>query len=97
MIDVCQYPEYASDSEYAMVLNMLGSHKIVNKVSLINIWQGSEFASSSGNTSVTQGSLENSPSYMFDRFLIIRWAFNLSGLEYANKGREYAKVRHVSA
>ena len=32
--------------------------------------------------SVTQGSVVNSPSYMFDRFLSIPWALNLPGLEY---------------
>ena len=32
MIDVWQYSEYALDSEYATVLNMLGSHKVVNKI-----------------------------------------------------------------
>ena len=32
MIDVWQYSEYALDSEYATVLNMLGSQKVVNKI-----------------------------------------------------------------
>ena len=32
LIDVSQYSEYALDSEYATVLNMLGSHKVVNKI-----------------------------------------------------------------
>ena len=31
--------------------------------------------------SVTQGSVVNSPSCMFDRFLSIPWALNLPGLE----------------
>ena len=84
-----QYSEYALDSEYATVLNRLESNKVVNKM-FINTWQGSEYASSSENTSVTQGSVENSPSYMFDRFLIIHWA-------WICKGREYAKVTHGSA
>ena len=52
------------------------------KFSIINIWQGYEYASSSENTSVTQGSLENSLSYMFDRFLSIPWSLSLQGLEY---------------
>ena len=52
------------------------------KFPIINIWQGSEYASSSENTSVTQGSVENSPSYMFDRFLSIPWALDLIILEY---------------
>ena len=38
--------------------------------------------SSSEYTSVTQGSVENIPSYMFDRFLIIPWVLNMLGLEY---------------
>ena len=83
MIDVWQYSKYALDSEYATVLNMLWSHKVVIKFSIINICQGSEYVSSSENTSVTQGSVENSLSYLFDRFLIIHWALNLPGLEYA--------------
>ena len=32
MIDVGQYYEYAFDSEYARVLNMPGSHIILNKI-----------------------------------------------------------------
>ena len=32
MIDVWQYSEYALDSEYATTLNILGSHKVVNKI-----------------------------------------------------------------
>ena len=52
------------------------------KFSIINIWQGSEYTSSSEYTSVTQGSAENSPSYTFDRFLSIPWALELLGLEY---------------
>ena len=37
---VWQYSEYALDSEYATVLNILGLHKAVN-FSIIDIWQGS--------------------------------------------------------
>ena len=65
---------------------MLESQKVVNKIFYQNIWQGFEYASSSENTSVTQGSVENSPSYMFDRFLIIHWALSLPGLEYTRVG-----------
>ena len=50
---------------------------------MIDVWQYSEYALDSENTSVTRGSVENSPSYMFDRFLIIHWAPNLPELEYA--------------
>ena len=32
LIDVCQYSEYALDSEYAMVVNILGLHKVVIKI-----------------------------------------------------------------
>ena len=32
LIDVWQYSEYALNSEYVTVLNMLGSHKVVNKI-----------------------------------------------------------------
>ena len=67
------------DSEYATVLNILGLHKGENKI----FHQGSEYASSSEYTSVTQGSVENSTSYMFDRFLSVPWALNMLGLEYA--------------
>ena len=81
VMDVCQYSEYPLDSEYAMVLNMLESHKWI-KFSMINIWQGSEYTSSSENTNVTQAFVESSPSYMLGRFLSIPWALNLPGLEY---------------
>ena len=49
---------------------------------MIDVWQYSEYALDSENTSVTRGFVENSPSYMFDRFLIIHWDLNLPGLEY---------------
>ena len=61
---------------------MLESQKVVNKIFYQIIWQGFEYASSSEYISVTQGSVENSPSYMFGRFLSIPWALNLPGLEY---------------
>ena len=37
------------------------------KLSIIDTWEGSEYASSSEYTSVTQSSVENSSSHMFDR------------------------------
>ena len=40
------------------------------------------YVSSSEYTNVTQGSVENSLSYMFDRFLIFPWVLNTLGLEY---------------
>ena len=69
-------------TEYTTVLNILGLHKIANKISIIDIWQGFEYASSSEYTSVTQGPVKSSPSYMLDRFLSIPRAVNLLGLEY---------------
>ena len=61
------------DSKYTRL------HKVENKI----FHQGSEYVSSSEYTSVTQGSVENSTSYMFDRFLSVPWALNMLGLEYA--------------
>ena len=61
MIDVWQYYEYTLDSEYAKVLNILGLHLVLNKILHKDIWQGSEYASSSENVSVIQGSVENGP------------------------------------
>ena len=61
---------------------MFGS--ILNMLWILNMpRQGSEYASSSEYTSVTQSSEESSPSYMFDRSLSIPWALNMLGLEYA--------------
>ena len=75
VIDVWQYSEYALDSEYATVLNMLGSHKVVNKIFhhkyLTGFWICLEF-----------WKYQCYPSYMFDRFLSIPWALNLVGLKY---------------
>ena len=62
MIDVWQYYEYAFDFEYASVLNMLGSHIIVNKI-LHNSIMNYEYTLSSKYASVTQGSIEDDPSY----------------------------------
>ena len=83
LIDVLQYSEYVLDSEYATVLNLLGLHKAVNKIfyqrCLTGFWICFEF----WIYSVTQDRLENSPPYMFGRFLIISWALNMLGPEYA--------------
>ena len=68
------------------------------KISIINICKGSEYASSSKNISVTLGSVENSPSRMFDRFLSIPWALNLPGLESSrvmNMPRLYMVLRKL--
>ena len=70
VIRAWQYSEYALESEYAIVLNMLRLDiSLWIKFSIIDIWQGSEYALSSEYACVTQGSEENSPLYMFDRFL----------------------------
>ena len=81
VIDVWQYSEYALDSEYATFLNMLGSDKVVNKIFhykyLTRFWICLEF----WKYQVTQVSVENSPPYMFERFLSSSWALSLPGLE----------------
>ena len=78
-IDCWQYYEYALDSEYARVLNMLGCNTVPNKI--LHIWQGSEYALSSEYASFTQGSVENGPSYPFQ---VLRNLFfkDLRCLEY---------------
>ena len=58
MIDVWYHSEYALDSEYAKVLNMLGLHMILNSI-LHHIWKGSEYASYSEYATSTQGSAES--------------------------------------
>ena len=82
LIDIWHYSIHVLDSEYATVLKMLRLHKVVNKIFHHTFWQGSEYASSSEYTSVTQGSVENSPPHMFKRFLSVSWALSMLGLEY---------------
>ena len=55
MIYVWQYYEYDLDCEYSRVLYMLGLHMLLNKISLINVCQGSEYASNFESASVAQG------------------------------------------
>ena len=50
----------------------------------IGIGHGSEYTSNSDYGSFIQGSVENAPSYMFDRVLSIPRVLNLLGLEYAS-------------
>ena len=70
VIRAWQYSEYALESEYAIVLNMLRLDiSLWIKFSNTDIWQGSEYALSSEYACVTQGSEENSPLHMFDKFL----------------------------
>ena len=52
------------------------------KFSIIDIWQDSEYASSFEYASVTQGFVENVPSYMFDRVLSILRLLNMLPPEY---------------
>ena len=59
-----------------------GYTRLEIKFYIIDIWQGSEYASSSEYTSVTQGSVENNPSYIFHRFPSIPWALNMLELQY---------------
>ena len=49
----------------------------------MDTWQSSEYTSSSEYASVTQGSVENGPSYMSGRVLSIPRVPNMLGLEYA--------------
>ena len=65
-----------------MVLNILRLHNVVNKFSIIDIWQGAEYASRSEYTSVTPDFEKNILSYTFVRFLSIPWVLNMLGLEY---------------
>ena len=54
MIGAWQYSECALESEYAIVLNMLGLYKLMNKICHHwDIWQGSEYALSSECTCYT--------------------------------------------
>ena len=82
MIDVWHYDEYALDSEYARVLNMLSYTWFWIKLHIIDIWQGFKYVWSSEYASAAQGSLENDPSYMFDRVLRIPRIINMLGLEF---------------
>ena len=77
MIDIWHYYEYALYSEYARVLNMLRLLMVLSKFSVIDIWHGSEYAN------VIQGSVQNGPSYMFDRDLSIPWVISMLGHKYA--------------
>ena len=82
VIDVWQYSEYALDSEYGTVLNKLGSHKVVSKIFyhkyLTGFWICLEF----WKYQCYIGSVENIPSYMFDRFLSIPSTLSLPGHEF---------------
>ena len=49
----------------------------------MDIWQCSEYTSSSEQAGVTQSSVANKPSYMFGMVLNIPQILNMLGLEYA--------------
>ena len=95
VIYVWQYSEYALNSEYAMVLNMLGLHKVVNKTFhqryLIGFWMCLEFWKYQYYT----GFCRKQPvihvwqvsEYSFDSQYARAWIY---------KGREDAKVAHSS-
>ena len=78
VIDVWQYSESVLDPEY----EYSEYTKLCIKFSILDIWLGFEYALGSEYTTVTQGSVENNPSYMFDRFLSISWALSMLELKY---------------
>ena len=61
---------------------MLGLHMVLNKFFIIDIWKGSEYASSSEYAIVTHGSVENGSPYS-------------SGTQHA-KARIYIQVMNMS-
>ena len=83
MIDIWQYYKHILDSEYVRVLNMLG---FWIKFFIMEISEGSEYASSSEYASVKKDSLENCPTYS-------------SGSQYARAwiyiGHGYVKVHRI--
>ena len=58
----------------------------------IDIWLGSEYVSSSKYASFTQGSVENAPSYMFDRVLSIPQCARASVVNFARLRRVLFKL-----
>ena len=96
VIDVWQYSEYALDLEYVTVLDMLGSHKVVNKILhhkyLTGFWIYLEFWKYQCYT----GFCRKQPAihvwqvseYSLGSQTARTWIF---------KGCEYAKVTHGSA
>ena len=63
VIWICGFYWQYFDSEYARALNILVHTWFWIKFCIIDIWQGLEYASTSEYASVTQGSVENGPSY----------------------------------
>ena len=82
VIDLWQYSEYALDSEYDTVLNILRSHRVMNKIFhqkyLTGFWISFEFWKYQYFT----GFCKKQPPYILDRFLSIPWAVSLPGVEY---------------
>ena len=96
VIDVWQYSEYALDSEYATVLNMLGSHKVVNKIFhhkyLTGFWLCLEFWKYQCYT----GFCRKQP--VIHVWQVSEYSLgSQSARAWIYKGREYAKVTHGSA
>ena len=96
VIDVWQYSEYALDSEYATVLNMLGSHKVVNKIFhhkyLTGFWICLEFWKYQCYT----GFCRKQP--VIHVWQVSEYSLgSQSARAWIYKGREYAKVTHGSA
>ena len=54
----------------------------MNKIFIIDISEGLKYVLSSEYNSIIQGSVENSPSYVFDRFLSFPWALNVLEFKY---------------
>ena len=81
MIDVCQYYGYIFDSECGRVLNIPGLHMILNKFLHIRYLPGFWILV------LTQGSIENSPSYSSESQYARPWIY---------KGCEYVKVTQGS-
>ena len=73
---------------------MLGLHKILNKILHHRISQASEYASSSKYANVTQGSVKNGPSQMFDRVLSALRVLDMLRLKYA-KAANMSRLHRV--
>ena len=96
VIDVWQYSEYALDSEYATVLNMLGSHKVVNKIFHYKYLTGFRICFEFWKYQCYTGFCRKQP-------VIHVWQVSEHSLgsqsvrAWIYKGCEYAKVTHGSA
>ena len=96
MIDVWQYSKYPLDSEYATDLNMLGPHKVVNKIFhdkyLTGFWICLEFWKYQCYTWFCR------KQPVIHVWQISKYSLgSQSARAWIYKGREYAKVTHGSA